>query len=191
MIQIDNTVVSLALLSEKFACDMFFCKGICCLEGEQGAPIEKPEIPIVEKLLPLLWNDITEAAKIVINKQGIAYTDNEGQAVISIVEGRECVFAYIDAKGWYKCAIEKIYREGKTDFPKPISCHLYPIRLQQYDSFTAVNYHRWDICHCGRKKGVALNMPVYQFLKEPLIRKFGISWFEELDLTATEWAKQF
>jgi len=186
MIQIDETIISLDLLDEKFVCDLTSCKGICCIEGDDGAPLELDEVKIIEDLLPLIWDDLTEKSKAVIKKQGISYIDDDGEPVTSIVNGAECVFTYTDSTGICKCAIEKAFREGKTDFYKPISCHLYPVRLQKYEEFTAVNYHRWKVCNCARKLGGKLNIPVYQFLKEPLIRKFGAEWFEQLEIADNE-----
>lgn len=189
MIQIDDTIVALDVIDEHFICDLSVCKGECCVEGDSGAPLEKDEVKILEELLPIVWNDLSEDAKKVIEKQGVAYEDTDGEMVTSIVDGENCVFTYYDKEGICKCAIEKACKEGKTDFYKPISCHLYPIRLHQYSGFTAVNYHRWKVCSAavtlGNKNGVA----VYQFLKEPLIRKFGELWYNELCLAIEEYQK--
>jgi hypothetical protein len=186
MLQIDDTIISLDLLDERFVCDLTSCKGICCVEGDDGAPLEVEEVKIIEELLPIIWDDLTEVSKEVIRKQGVSYIDDDGEPVTSIVNGAECVFTYIDTDGACKCAIEKAFREGKTDFYKPISCHLYPVRLQKYDEFLAVNYHRWSVCNCARKLGGKLKVPVYQFLKEPLIRKFGAGWFDQLEIADGE-----
>jgi len=189
MLQIDDTIISLELLEEHFVCDLSSCKGICCIEGDDGAPLEEAEVKIIEDLLPVIWEDLSEASKSVINKQGVSYIDQDGEPVTSIVNGAECVFTYTDESGVCKCAIEKAFREGKTNFYKPISCHLYPVRLQKYDEFTAVNYHRWSVCGCARKLGGKLGVPVYQFLKEPLIRRFGPEWFEQLEIADKEFKK--
>lgn len=189
MLQIDDTIISLELLEERFVCDLDSCKGICCIEGDDGAPLEEEEVKIIEDLLPVIWDDLSEASKSVINKQGVSYIDQDGEPVTSIVNGAECVFTYTDESGVCKCAIEKAFREGKTNFYKPISCHLYPVRLQKYDEFTAVNYHRWSVCGCARKLGGKLGVPVYQFLKEPLIRRFGTEWFEQLEIADKEFKK--
>lgn len=186
MLQIDDTIISLDLLDQRFVCDLDTCKGICCIEGDDGAPLEEEEVKIIEDLLPIIWDDLTEVSKALIKKQGVSYIDSDGEPVTSIVNGEECVFTYTDAQGQCKCAIEKAYREGKTDFYKPISCHLYPVRLQKYEEYTAVNYHQWSVCNCARKLGGKLGVPVYQFLKEPLIRKFGKEWFEELEIADAE-----
>jgi hypothetical protein len=186
MLQIDDTIISLDLLDQRFVCDLDACKGICCIEGDDGAPLEEEEVKIIEDLLPIIWDDLTEKSKELINKQGVSYIDSDGEPVTSIVNGDECVFTYTDEKGQCKCAIEKAFREGKTDFYKPISCHLYPVRLQKYEEYTAVNYHQWSVCNCARKLGGKLGVPVYQFLKEPLIRKFGNEWFEQLEIADAE-----
>ena len=189
MLQIDETIISLDLLDEKFVCDLNSCKGICCIEGDDGAPLEEDEVKIIEELLPIIWDDLTEKSKEVIRKQGVSYVDDDDEPVTSIVNGAECVFTYIDESEICKCAIEKAFREGKTDFYKPISCHLYPVRLQKYEEFIAVNYHNWSVCNCARKLGVKLQVPVYQFLKEPLIRKFGKEWYEQLEIADNELKK--
>lgn len=189
MLQIDDTIISLDLIDEQFVCDLNSCKGICCIEGDDGAPLELDEVPIIQNILPLIWDDLTEKSKEVIEKQGVSYIDADGEPVTSIVNGDECVFTYTDENGQCKCAIEKAFREGKTDFYKPISCHLYPVRLQKYESYTAVNYHRWSVCNCARKLGGKLGVPVYEFLKEPLVRKFGAEWYNQLSIAAIELKK--
>jgi len=186
MLQIDETIISFDLLEEHFICDLAFCKGICCIEGDAGAPLEVNEIKILENLLPIIWDDLTENSKEVILKQGVSYIDEDDEPVTSIVDGRECVFTYTDEKGICKCAIEKAYREGKTDFYKPVSCHLYPVRLQKYKGFLAVNYHQWNVCQCARELGKKNKVTVYQFLKEPLVRRFGTDWYEKLELIHKE-----
>ena len=186
MLQIEDTIISLDLLDEHFVCDLTVCKGICCIEGDDGAPLEVDEVKIIEDLLPIIWDDLTEKSKVVIRKQGVSYIDTDDEPVTSIVNGDDGVFTYNDENGICKCAIEKAYREGKTNFYKPISCHLYPVRLQKYDDYTAVNYHRWSVCNCARQLGGKLKVPVYQFLKEPLIRKFGESWFDQLEIADGE-----
>jgi hypothetical protein len=190
MLQIDDTVVSLDLFDEQFVCDLNSCKGICCIEGDDGAPLEEEEVKIIEELLPVIWDDLTEVSKEVIRKQGVSYIDSDGEPVTSIVNGAECVFTYTDGNGMCKCAIEKAYREGKTSFYKPISCHLYPVRLQKYNDFLAVNYHRWSVCNCARRLGANLKVPVYKFLKEPLVRRFGVEWYEQMEIAAEELSGQ-
>lgn len=180
MIQIQDTLLSDEIFEEQFICDLCKCKGQCCVEGESGAPITQEEFEQIKEILPEIWDDLSPKAQEVIKEQGIVYTDYDGELVTSLVNGNECVFTYFDADGVCKCTIDSAYREGRISVQKPISCHLYPIRLTEYRDFTAVNYHRWSICkpavRLGRKEGV----PIYQFLKEPLIRKFGEEWYDEV-----------
>lgn len=189
MLQIDDTIISFDVLEEQFVCNLTSCKGACCIEGDEGAPLLPDEIKIIQDLLPVIWDDLTEPSKEVINKQGVSYIDREGEPVTSIVNGAECVFTYTDESGICKCAIEKAFREGKTDFYKPISCHLYPVRLQKFNEFTAVNYHRWHVCECARDLGSQLKVPVYKFLKEPLVRRFGSDWYNQVEIAANEISK--
>lgn len=190
MIQIDDVIVSLDVFREKFLCDLGACKGACCIEGDAGAPVEPGEVEALEASLPAVWDDLSPEARAVIDRQGVVYVDEEGDLVTSIVNGKDCVFTCYDESGCCYCALEKAYREGRISFYKPISCHLYPIRIGDYGPYKAVNYHRWDVCRAavelGRKKGV----PVYRFLREPLIRKFGEDWYHELEEAAVELKKQ-
>ncbi len=190
MFQIENALVSLDVIEEHFICDLSKCKGFCCVDGDSGAPLKKEELPELERALPHVWNDLSPEAQAVINKQGVAYIDTDGEIVTSIVNGKDCVFTCYDKEGICKCAIEKAYRNGKVSFYKPISCHLYPIRITDYDSFSAVNYHRWKICKAAEVLGRKENVPVYKFLKEPLIRRFGENWYKQLEEVANEWEKQ-
>ena len=190
MIQIDDTLVSLDLIERSFLCDLSHCKGQCCVEGDSGAPLEPGEEEELKRVLPEIWNDLLPEARTVIQSQGVAYTDSDGDRVTSIIGDKNCVFTCYDTDGVCKCAIEKAYREGRVSFYKPISCHLYPVRITQYKTFQAVNYHRWDVCKAAELLGKKEQVPVYQFLKEPLIRKFGQAWYDALDECAQEWKKQ-
>ena len=192
MVEIGNTVVSFDIFEQCFCCDLGACKGECCIEGDSGAPVEANELEKLKEVLPIVWDDLSDKCKAEIERTGVAYTDEDGDLVTSIVNGRECVFSYVDAAdGCRKCAIEKAYREGKTNFYKPISCHLYPVRLTKYRDFTAVNYHRWSVCDCAEKNGLKLKLPVYKFLKEPLIRRFGAEWYAELEQAAADYEASF
>lgn len=186
----DNTLVSLDVLEKEFCCDLDTCRGFCCIEGDAGAPLTVEEEEKIQSILPVLLPEMTKEAKAVVEAQGIAYNDPSNERVTSIVNNKDCIFARTDHNGWCYCLIEKAYNAGKIDFKKPISCHLYPIRLTKVGEYTGLEYHRWDICHCARIKGKKLHLPLYQFLKEPLIRRFGQAWYEELELTANEWKKQ-
>ncbi|MBQ6037097.1 MAG: DUF3109 family protein [Bacteroidaceae bacterium] len=180
MYQIGDVLISDEVLTERFICDLKECMGACCIEGDAGAPLELDEVLEIEELLPVIWDNLDLQARKVINKQGVAYTDPEGQLVTSIVNGKDCVFTCYDEKGCCFCAIEKAFREGKTKFYKPISCHLYPIRVKQVGDMEALNYDRWTICKAALLLGQKEDVRVYEFLKEPLIRKFGEAWYQEL-----------
>lgn len=190
MIQIQDTLVTLDLIEQFFLCDLDSCRGECCIEGDAGAPITKEEYELLKTLVPTVWNDLTPAARQTIEEQGVGYIDEDGDLVTSIVNGRDCVFTTYAPNGMCYCAIEKAYREGRTDFYKPISCHLYPVRLTKYPDFTAVNYHRWKICRCAEVFGRKEKVRAYQFLKDPLVRRFGQEWYDELCLVAQEYLAQ-
>ena len=190
MFLIQNTLVSLDVIEKEFCCDLDKCRGGCCIEGDAGAPISEEEVAEVEKILPLLLPEMTKEARDVVTKQGISYLDPSGERVTSIVNDKDCIFARTDHNGWCYCLIEKAFNAGKIGFRKPISCHLYPIRLTKVGNYIGVEYHRWDICHCARQLGKKKHIPLYQFLREPLIRRFGEAWYAELELTASEWKKQ-
>lgn len=189
MIQIQNTLISDDILEEQFICDLCKCKGQCCVEGESGAPITKEEFDRMNEILPEIRKDLSPKALELIDKQGIAYTDTDGELVTSIIEGKECVFARFDEDGICKCVIDSAFREERISVQKPISCHLYPIRLHEYADFTAVNYHRWSVCRPALKLGRKEGVPLYRFLREPLIRKFGEEWYREVVEAAT-WLKE-
>ena len=180
IIQIGDILISSDIITEKFCCDYETCKGICCVEGDAGAPVTIDEVMEIENSTDVVWDDLSASAQSVIDQQGVAYTDQEGDLVTSIVGGKDCVFTCYDGDNCL-CALEKAYRKGLTGYCKPISCALYPIREKVFsDGTVALNYHRWNICECGRKKGKALDLPVYKFLKEPLVRRFGEEWYQEL-----------
>ncbi len=180
MLQIDDTIISLDVIESQFICDLCKCKGQCCVDGESGAPLEKDENDKINEILPVIWDELSPEAKALIEVQGISYKDYDGELVTSIIKGEECVFTYFDEDGVCKCVIDKAYREGRITVPKPISCHLYPIRLQKYPNFTAVNYHKWSVCKPAVELGEREGVELYKFLKEPLIRKFGEKWYNEL-----------
>ena len=175
MVQIDDVVISLDVFREKFLCNLDACKGECCIEGDAGAPVELEEVEKLEEVLPVIWNELSPEARAVIDKQGVVYTDQDGDLVTSIVNGKD---------------IEKAYREGRCNFYKPVSCHLYPIRIGDYGPYKSVSYHRWDVCKAAVLLGQKENVPVYKFLKEPLIRKFGEDWYKELESVAEELKSQ-
>lgn len=184
MIEIGDKIVSMDVFEVLFACDYQQCKGICCVEGDSGAPLEPGEAEMLRKYLPEVEHLLSSRAREVIAQQGVSYIDEEGDEVTSIVGGKDCVFTTYDERGNCLCAYEKMYYEGKIDWIKPISCQLYPIRLTKYKDFTAVNYHKWSVCKCALKRGRKEGIPVYQFLKGPLIRAFGQEWYDQLEEAA-------
>lgn len=190
MLQIQNALVSLDVIEKFFVCNLDKCLGECCIEGDAGAPITEQEYAQLKEILPEVYADLLPAARQRIDEAGVAYVDEEGDLVTQIVEGRNCVFTCYGEGGMCMCAIEKAYREGRIDFYKPISCHLYPLRLTDYPSFTAVNYHSWKICKAAEVLGRAKGVRVYQFLKEPLIRRFGKEWYDELVLACEAYLEE-
>jgi len=193
MFLIQNTLVSLDILEKEFCCDLDTCRGCCCIEGDAGCPVSDEELKVIEQMLPDLLPQMTPEARAVVEQQGLSYLDPSGEQVLSIVNGKDCVFARTDHNGWCYCLIERQNFKSQNSnfkFKKPLSCHLYPVRLTKVGEYTGLEYHRWDICHCARVLGKKKHIPLYQFLKEPLIRRFGEEWYNELELTATEWKKQ-
>ena len=189
ILEVGGVLISSDLLTEYFCCDNEKCKGICCVEGDAGAPVTLDEIAGIEDALDTVWGDLCASAQSVIDKQGVAYTDQEGDLVTSIVHGKDCVFTCYDGDNCL-CALEKAYRAGKTRFCKPVSCALYPIREKNFgNGVIGLNYNRWAICRDAIKKGQELGLPLYQFLKEPLIRRFGEDWYQELLDTVKELKK--
>lgn len=186
MLEIGKTIVSLDILEEHFLCDLMKCKGACCVEGDSGAPLTREEANTLEKIYPLVEPYITEEGKAVIAHQGTSMVDSDGDLVTPLVANRECAFTFKDEHGIIKCGIEKAFLDGKTNFRKPVSCHLFPIRITEYKRFDAVNYQQLKICKPGRAYGIGKKLPLYQFLKEPLIRKYGKEWYKQLSYAAKE-----
>ena len=191
MLQIQNALVSLDVIEKFFVCNLDKCLGECCIEGDAGAPITEQEYAQLKEILPEVYADLLPAARQRIDEAGVAYVDEEGDLVTQIVEGRNCVFTCYGEGGMCQCAIEKAYRAGKTDFYKPISCHLYPLRLQELSRYTAVNFHRWKICKAAEVLGRAKGVRLYQFLKEPLTRRFGAEWYAELEQACKLYLEQY
>ena len=192
MIQIDDKLISEDIFSEEFVCNLSKCKGACCVEGDVGAPLDKNETEILDRLYPKIKSYLTEDGIKAIEEQGTWTTDpSDGDFVTPMVENRECVYVTFDEKGITKCGIEKAYEDGAIDWQKPISCHLYPIRATEYRTFTALNYHEWPICNDACTLGKELQVPVYKFLKTPLIRKYGEEFYQTLSDAADEWKKEF
>ena len=181
IIQVGEVILTSEILTEYFCCDLEACKGICCVEGDSGAPLTLDEVGEMENVLDEVWPDLSAQAQSVIDRQGVAYTDAEGDLVTSIVQGRDCVFTCYGTDGCCYCASDKAFREGRTAWDKPISCALYPIREKHFrDGSVGLQYHRWDICRPAVEKGRRLNLKLYQFLKASLMRRFGQAWYDEL-----------
>ena len=186
MFELGKTVVSEEILENHFVCDLNACKGACCVDGSAGAPLEEEETRILtsifEKLQPYLRPEGVQAIK----TQGSFVKGQDGDWETPLVEGQECAYVVYSGNGTAQCGIEKAYNAEAVNWKKPISCHLYPVRIRNYSLITAVNYHRWEICDPACSLGDKLKVPIYKFVKEALIRKFGQLWYEELELTAKE-----
>lgn len=182
MFDIQGKLVSLDVAERYFCCDLEKCLGECCIEGDAGAPITEVEKSKLEEVLPAVWDELLPAAQERINESGVSYVDEEGDLVTQIVDGRNCVFTTYGPGGMCLCALEKAFREGKTDFRKPASCALYPLRVKEYDSFTAINYHRWKICRCAELAGKAKGIRLYEFMEGPLTEVYGKDFYDELKM---------
>lgn len=180
MFQIQDTLVSLDLAEEFFCCDLSKCLGACCIEGDAGAPVTPAEVEKIKESLPAIEADMLPRALEEVRRNGVAYTDEEGDLVTTLLDGRSCAFTCYGPGGVCLCALEKARREGRTSWLKPASCALYPLRLTEYPSFTAVNYHRWNICRDAVANGRRLGIRLYQFLEQPLTERFGAEWYAEL-----------
>ena len=186
MIIVGDCIISENIAEKKFCCDLAQCKGCCCIEGDAGAPLEKREINILKKIYPEVKPYMEEKGIAEVEKNGVSALDINDEPCTPLVDGRECVYMCWD-NGVAMCAIEKAYLDKKIDFQKPVSCHLYPIRVDNYDDFNAVNYHEWDICSCAVKLGKEVGTPLYKYLEVPLVRKFGRKWYNELVLRCKEY----
>lgn len=185
MIEIDDKIVSLDILHERFACDISQCKGICCVEGNAGAPLDIDEVDTLEEEWDNYSPYMTEEGRQAVERQGFMVVDEEGDYTTPLIDDAECAYSFSE-NGVTYCAIERAYREGRTSFIKPISCHLYPIRLMRFSNGSiGLNYHRWEVCRtaceCGRKLGI----PVYKSLREPIIRRFGEEFYNALECAAS------
>lgn len=185
MIQIENTLVSFDIFEKKFCCDLGQCKGVCCVDGDSGAPLEKNEPRRIKEnyngIRPFMKPEGLKA----VEEQGFSIIDRDGDLVTPLIAERECAYA-IEENGVCWCAIEKAWTRGNSDFRKPISCHLYPIRITRYPEFEALNYNKWNICHCARVKGEQEGIPLYRFLKDALIARYGEEWYSQLEYAAQE-----
>lgn len=181
MIQIEDKIVSADLLRIKFCCDLAACRGICCVEGNAGAPLEADEPGILERELPAYREFLKPEGLAAIEAQGFGVIDSDGDLTTPLINEAECAFSF-EENGITFCAVERAYKARKTAFPKPISCHLYPIRLSTFtNGTTALNYHRWKVCTGALTRGEMMGIPLYRALREPIIRRFGQPFFDELE----------
>ena len=186
MFQIDKTLISEELISKNFVCNLSACRGACCVEGEAGAPLEEEEIKMIENDFEAIKPFLSMGGLEAIENQGKFIKTKDGGLETPLVNNKECAYVVFGINGTTQCGIENAHRANSIDWKKPISCHLYPVRVKEYSEFNAVNYHHWHICESGCRLGESLKIPIYQFVKDALIRKFGNEWFSELEMTARE-----
>lgn len=183
MVEIDDKLLSLELFKNEFVCNLSACKGACCVEGNAGAPVEENEVQILKEIYPMVEPYLSEKGRQVIKEQGTS-VDGIGEKETPLIDGKECAYTVFGEDGSAHCGIEMAHLDGKIDWKKPISCHLYPIRVTRYTDFEALNYDRWSICSEACTLGAELKVPVYAFLKEPLIRKYGEEFYDDVKSAA-------
>ena len=184
MFQLGKTIVSEDIIEKDFVCNLNACKGACCVVGDAGAPLEKEEARILDEIYPEVKPFLRKEGINAIETQGTYIISEFGERETPLIEGDECAYVFFDEKGTALCAIEEAYNQGKINWKKPISCHLYPIRVKDYSEFSALNYNKWHICDDACSLGKELQVPVYKFVREALIRKFGEDWYMELEKIA-------
>ncbi|MCK8522618.1 DUF3109 family protein [Aquimarina sp. D1M17] len=190
MFQLGKTIISEDIIEKDFVCNLSACKGACCIDGEAGAPLEESEIQKLEEVYPIVKAFLREEGVKAIERQGLYIKTENGELETPLIDkGAACAYVIFNEKGTAMCAIEEAYNQGQIDWKKPISCHLYPIRIQEYTEFSAVNYHKWEICDDACTLGKELQVPVYKFVKEALIRKFGEDWYIALEKVAANLKK--
>ncbi|WP_374505425.1 DUF3109 family protein [Flavobacterium sp.] len=188
MFQLGKTIVSEEILEREFVCNLSACKGTCCIDGDAGAPLSEEETKIMEEIYPKVKPYLRPEGIAAIESQGTWVTGEDGDFETTLIEGKDCAYVIFDGTTAL-CGIEQAYNEGVVDWKKPVSCHLYPIRVKDFTEFTAVNYDQWHICDDACTLGKELQVPVYQFVKEALIRKFGEDWYLELEKVALDFRK--
>jgi hypothetical protein len=189
MFRIGNTLISEEIIEKNFQCNLSACKGACCVKGNGGAPLEKNEAEILDKNFEKISPYISSKGKKVIEQKGKYVYDKQGSLETPLINGKECVYVSYNSNGLLECGIEKAFIKGEINLIKPNSCHLYPVRVKNYSSFTAVNYHHWNICSEACELGEELKKPIYEFVKDALIRRFGKSWYLELEKVSKELKK--
>jgi hypothetical protein len=182
-----DTLIQEQVISELFLCDLEHCKGACCVEGDYGAPLDEEELEAISENLEHIKPYLTESARAEIDRRGFYEKDCDGELVTTCLPTGECNFSFRDAQGVLKCGMEQAFKDGKSSFRKPISCHLYPIRLSKVGSYTALNYHKWNICKAACSLGKRNKVSLYRFVKDALTRKFGAAWYAELERLAQQW----
>lgn len=183
MLVIENTLVSFNLVDQYFHCNLNKCKGLCCLEGDDGAPLEKEELAVLENIYLQIRPYLTDKAVKSIERHGPYVEHDDGNYYTQLIEGRECAYAVCGNDDVWKCVIETAFNEGVITFQKPVSCHLYPVRIHKYRHYDAVNNDCWHICNPARESGQKLGILLYKFLQEPLTRKYGKQWYKNLEQT--------
>ena len=189
MFQLGKTIVSEDVIKKDFLCNLSACKGACCIDGDAGAPLEADEAKILEDIYPKVKPFLRKEGIDAIEKHGVFIKTEEGELETPLFDGADCAYVIFDDKKVALCAIEEAYNQGEISWKKPVSCHLYPVRVREYSEFSAVNYHKWQICDDACTLGEELGVPVYKFVKEALIRKFGEDWYMELEKIAQEMNK--
>jgi len=182
--QLGKTIVSEDIIEKDFMCNLSTCKGACCVGGDAGAPLEEEEVKILQKIYPKIKPFLRLEGIKVIEEQGVFVTLEDGELETPLVNNENCAYVNFDNRGVAICGIEEAYNQGKISWKKPVSCHLYPVRVKDYSEFSAVNYHKWEICDDACTLGKELQIPIYKFVKEALIRKFGEDWYMELEKVA-------
>ena len=190
MFQLGKAIVSEAIINNDFVCNLSRCKGACCVEGDAGAPLTEEETKILKSIYPKLKPFLRKQGVAAIEEQGKFIVTGKGDLETPLVKDVECAYVVFDKQGIAACGIEKAYNNGATSFRKPLSCHLYPVRIKDYTEFSALNYHKWQICDDACMLGTELQVPVYRFVKDALIRRFGEAWYNELDKLARERGEQ-
>jgi hypothetical protein len=189
IIQIDDKLISADVWQQRFACDIAQCAGICCVWGDSGAPLDRDEVEIVRTEYPNFAAYMKPEGILAVEQQGFATVDADGDLVTPLIDNKECAYSFFDKAGNCLCAIERACREGQTTFRKPISCWLYPVRLKQFAENVGINYDRQRMCSCAWEKGEKENMPVFRFLREPLIHRFGEAFYDEMEKVFLEFDK--
>ncbi|MEO5787455.1 MAG: DUF3109 family protein [Gelidibacter sp.] len=184
MFQLGKTIVSEDIIKKDFVCNLSACKGACCIDGDAGAPLELAETKIMEDIYDKVKPFLRQVGIDAIEAQGTFITTEDGDFETPLIDGADCAYVIFDKKGTALCAFEEAYNQGVIDWKKPVSCHLYPIRVTDYSEFSAINYHKWEICDDACTLGKELQVPVYKFVKQALIRKFGEDWYMELEKVA-------